>query len=159
VALFGHSTGAKPRFSPRRPAAHALVVRLNKRAIGFRAYIKKETKFKRKMSKNTIPKNVKNQVEEIVEKFNRRVIKNPASFYFTRYRGKYLYLSRSRYGSIDPICRLEYTGSMDGWKFAIYKYSANRYDPDEWMFPGAENIDGTVVGAMEAGLGAYPPNI
>ena len=111
------------------------------------------------MSKKTIPKNVKVQVDEIVAEFNRRVIKNPINFYFTRYRGNYLYLSRSRYGSTDPICRLEYTGSMDGWKFAIYRYSSSRYDPDEWMFPGAENIDGTVEGAMEAGLGAYPPNM
>jgi len=108
------------------------------------------------MAKNTIPENVKKQVEEIVDKFNRGAIKNPTDYYFTRYRGKYLYLSRSRYGSTDPICRLEYTGSMDGWKFAIYKYSSGRYDPDEWMFPGAEHIDGTVEGAMEAGLGAYP---
>ena len=99
---------------------------------------------------------VKKQVDEIVEKFNLRVIKNSNNFYVTRYRGKYLYLSRSKYGSIDPICRLEYIGSIENWNFAIYKYSSGRYDPDEWMFPGAGNIDGTVEGAMKAGLEAYP---
>ncbi len=33
----------------------------------------------------------------------------------------------------------------------------NRYDPDEWMFPGSGYLDGTVEGAMKAGLEAYPP--
>lgn len=45
---------------------------------------------------------------------------------------------------------------MDGWEFAIYKYSDNGYDPEEWGFPGAELLDGTVTGAMEAGMEAYP---
>ncbi len=30
------------------------------------------------------------------------------------------------------------------------------YDPDEWFFPGSESVDGTVAGAMKAGLAAYP---
>jgi hypothetical protein len=45
---------------------------------------------------------------------------------------------------------------MDSWEFAIYKYSDERYDPDEWMFPGAGHIDGTIEGAIKAGLEAYP---
>lgn len=49
-----------------------------------------------------------------------------------------------------------YTGAMDGWEFAIFKYSDERYDPDEWFIPGSEHIDGTVEGAMRAGLEAYP---
>jgi hypothetical protein len=31
-----------------------------------------------------------------------------------------------------------------------------RYDPDEWFFPGSEFVDGTLQGAMKAGLEAYP---
>jgi hypothetical protein len=42
------------------------------------------------------------------------------------------------------------------WEFAIFKWSTERYDPDEWFFPGAEYVDGTVEGAMMAGLHAYP---
>jgi hypothetical protein len=42
------------------------------------------------------------------------------------------------------------------WEFAIFKYSDERYDPDEWMFPGGEELDGTIEGAMRAGLKAYP---
>jgi hypothetical protein len=46
---------------------------------------------------------------------------------------------------------------MDDWEFAIYKYSSERYDPDEWFFPGVGLVDGTIEGAMKAGLEAYPP--
>ncbi len=42
------------------------------------------------------------------------------------------------------------------WEFSIFKWSSEQYDPDEWMFPGSEEIDGTVEGAMKAGLAAYP---
>ena len=42
------------------------------------------------------------------------------------------------------------------WEFAIYKYSSEGYDDDEFFFPGAGNVDGTVEGAMLAGLEAYP---
>jgi hypothetical protein len=45
---------------------------------------------------------------------------------------------------------------MDNWKFAIYKYSSGNYDPEEWLFPGYGFVDGTVEGAMNAGLEAYP---
>jgi hypothetical protein len=34
--------------------------------------------------------------------------------------------------------------------------SKNRYDPNEGFFPGVEYVDGTVEGAMKAGLEAYP---
>jgi hypothetical protein len=46
---------------------------------------------------------------------------------------------------------------MNHWDFAIYKYSDEAYDSDEWFFTGAEEVDGTIVGAMRAGLKAYPP--
>jgi hypothetical protein len=45
---------------------------------------------------------------------------------------------------------------MQHWEFAIYKYSDGRYDPEEWMFDGMEEVDGTIEGAMRAGLKAYP---
>ena len=50
---------------------------------------------------------------------------------------------------------MTYTGEMDAWKFAIYKYSDERY-ADHEMFPGMGEVDGTVEGAMRAGLEAYP---
>jgi len=59
-------------------------------------------------------------------------------------------------GRQHPIARLTYTGSTDGCEFAIYKYSDERYDADDWLFPGAGYVDGTLEGAMRAGLEAYP---
>ena len=108
------------------------------------------------MSSKSIPQEIKNQVEAIVHEFNQKSIKDPNHYYTPRYRGRYLYLDRVEYGRSGPVCRLTYTGDMANWEFAIFKYSDERYDPEEWFFPGSEHVDGTVVGAMKAGLAAYP---
>ena len=103
--------------------------------------------------KKSIPDDVRNEVEEIVERFNAT-----ADYpYVARFRGKFLYLGRKNYfGEVAPICRLTYTGDVQQWEFAIYKYSSDGYDPDEWMFPGMGHVDGTVEGALKAGQEAYP---
>jgi len=103
-----------------------------------------------------IPDAVKTDVEAIVQRFNTTAIRNPHCVYVPRYKGKFLYLDRQDYGRLSPICRLEYTGKMEDWSFAIYKYSDERYEAEEWFFPGAEHVDGTIEGAMKAGLEAYP---
>src|SRR5437773_8802421 len=110
----------------------------------------------RRSSTRGIPDAVKTDVEAIVQHFNPTVIRNPHCLYVPRYRGKFLYLDRRDYGRLSPICRLEYTGKMKDWSFAIYKYSDERYDEEEWFFPGAEHVNGTIEGAMKAGLEAYP---
>jgi len=51
---------------------------------------------------------------------------------------------------------MEYFREIDEWKFAIFKWSTKIYDPDECMFSGSEFVDGTVEGAMRAGMEAYP---
>jgi hypothetical protein len=107
-------------------------------------------------SRQTIPEQIRKQADEIVAAFNEKVIRDPNRFYATRYKGSYLYLDRHDYGILSHICRLRYTGRMDGWEFAIFKYSDERYDPDEWFFPGSGFVDGTIEGAMKAGLEAYP---
>ena len=132
--------------------------------------------------KKLIPDEIREQVIAIVNKFNEEndlpLKANPMQkilqlfggmpslpagdeqkigAYVPRFRGAYLYLDRVGYDKQpSQICRLKWTGAMDDWEFAIYKYSRNRYDPDEWMFPGSGEIDGTVVGSMRAGNGAYP---
>jgi hypothetical protein len=109
------------------------------------------------MTSKSIPKEIQDQVIEIITDFNRKQFGRPGCGYKARFRGKFLYLSRIDYDSRpSPICRLTYTGKMDGWEFAIYKYSNEAYDPDEWFFTGAEKVDGTITGAMESGLLAYP---
>jgi protein-S-isoprenylcysteine O-methyltransferase Ste14 len=108
------------------------------------------------MSKQRIPDGTKEQVKARVDRFNRNVIKDPEHFYIVSFRGNYLYLARGHLGVPSPVCRLQYKGHMDNWDFAIYKFSTEKYDPDEWMFPGAGLVDGTIEGAMKAGREAYP---
>ncbi len=60
------------------------------------------------------------------------------------------------FGSIGPICRLKYSDDFADWEFAIFKFSSDTYDPDEWMFPGYQYLNGTIEGALKAGLEAYP---
>lgn len=109
------------------------------------------------MTQRKIPTDVKKQADAIVARFNREVLHNdPDASYVTRYRGAYMYLGHERGGQFWPVCRLTYTGDMQDWEFAIYKYSDERYDPEEWFFPGSEELDGTIEGALRAGLKAYP---
>ncbi|MBC8182479.1 hypothetical protein H8E88_15375 [candidate division KSB1 bacterium] len=108
------------------------------------------------MKTKGIQKEIKEKVESIVSQFNEKTFKKNDCYYVARFNGKFLYLDRNDYGKIGPICRLTYNGKMNDWDFAIFKWSREIYDPDEWMFPGAKHIDGTVEGAMKAGLEAYP---
>ncbi len=115
-----------------------------------------------------IPLEIQAEVQKLVEEFNRKKFKKVVPLlskilggrdnfgYAARFKGKFLYLDRIERGKPSLICRLTWTGAMDKWDFAIYKYSDNRYDPEEWFFTGAEKVDGTITGAMEAGMAAYP---
>jgi len=107
--------------------------------------------------KKAIPDEVRAEVERIVDQFNRQYLEPPDLAYSVRFRGKYVYLDRSDWRKPSPICRLTYNGGMDNWDFAIYKYSKEHYDPDDWFFPGMEEVDGTIEGALRAGMEAYPP--
>ena len=106
--------------------------------------------------KGAIPPEVQQQAKETIERFNREELADSGIRYVPRFQGAFLYLDRYGAGAPGPICRLKYTGAMDQWEFAIYKYSSGTYDADEWMFPGEEYVDGTIEGAMNAGLAAYP---
>jgi hypothetical protein len=117
--------------------------------------------------KQTIPIEVQEEVLKLIDEFNRVELNDSTSLldaffpkkikrgFSARFKGKYLYLDRTdRYEPL-PICRLTWNGKMDNWDFAIYKYSCEKYDPEEWFFPGEEFVDGTVSGAMKAGMVAY----
>lgn len=103
----------------------------------------------------SIPEEVKLEAAKIVEAFNKQSSRSNC-FYSIRFQGKFLYIDRCDYGTMGPICRLRYTGEMDGWEFAVFKWSSEQYDPDESWFPGSEYVDGTIEGALKAGLEAYP---
>jgi len=108
------------------------------------------------MSRASIPEEIKQQVSAIVEQFNGNAMDPPNDYYAVRFKGRFAYLDRCQYGTVGPMCRLEYRGGMEKWGFAIYRYSRNFYDPDEFMFYGSEHVDGTVEGALKAVLRAYP---
>jgi hypothetical protein len=103
-----------------------------------------------------IPAEVKERAEEIVERFNRESLGGRGVRYVARFQGSFLYLDRHGAGAPGPICRLKYTGSPDKWDFAIFKYSSETYDSQEWFFPGSQFVDGTIEGALKAGMAAYP---
>ncbi|MBI5932753.1 MAG: hypothetical protein HY867_03510 [Chloroflexi bacterium] len=117
--------------------------------------------------KQAIPTEIQEEVQKLIDEFNRVDLKDSTSLldaffpkkikrgYSARFKGKYLYLDRTdRYEPL-PICRLTWNGNMDNWDFAIYKYSSEKYDSEEWFFPGEEEVDGAITGAMKAGMIAY----
>ncbi len=110
-----------------------------------------------KANRPAIPEDIRQQADKIVADFNSVVLSNPNCQYVTRYSGKFLYLDRQERGTVSHICRLKYAGKMNDWGFAIYKYSSERYDEEDWLIPGFEHINGTIEGALKAGLKAYPP--
>ena len=107
--------------------------------------------------KKGIPDDVKRCAEDVVARFNSEHFDDADVRYIARFKGPYLYLDRSDFGSSGRICRLKYNGDFADWEFAIFKFSSDTYDPDEWMFPGSDAVDGSIEGSMLAGLEAYPP--
>jgi len=117
--------------------------------------------------KQAIPIEIQEEVQKLIDEFNNSELKESTSLlsaffskkikrgYSARFRGKFLYLDRTDRNEPLPICRLTWNGKMDNWDFAIYKYSSDKYDSEEWFFPGEEEVDGTVTGAMNAGMVAY----
>ena len=79
-----------------------------------------------------IPAKVRHEADEIIDRFNRYVL-GGSVLYVTRFKGRYLYLDRMDvlFSKAKPIGRLEFVGELTNWRFAIYKYSSDRYDPEE----------------------------
>lgn len=110
------------------------------------------------MAKTIISKETKQEINKIIDDFNITNFDDYVDdlYYFAEYKGKFLYLNRREFGRTSPVARLTYTGDLKKWEFAIFKWSLEEYDPDEWFFPGQEFVDGTIEGAMKAGMKAYP---
>jgi hypothetical protein len=107
------------------------------------------------MSANAIPVEAREAALRIIARFNQKVLAASGCCYAPRFKGKYLYLDREDSGNVGPICRLEYIKRKRHWEFAIYKCSDNCYDPEECFFPGSDLVDGTIEGALKAGMEAY----
>ncbi len=114
---------------------------------------------RRTMRRGPIPDDVKQPAEAAIAAFNQKVIRDPDRYYVVRSRGQYLYLDRLAYGAQQRqqrIARLAYDATTGAWEFAIFKSSDERYDPEEGLFPGSDFLEGTLEGALQAGLEAYP---
>lgn len=111
------------------------------------------------MTKTKIPQDIQEKANKIIADFNQvQYAKNESIKYFSKYKGEFLYLNRQEGNYESPICRLRFTGDFEKWEFAIYKHTSNKYDSDEWFFPGSKYADGTIKGALKAGQEAYPPS-
>lgn len=110
------------------------------------------------MAKQTISKEIREAVIKIIDAYNHKTFQDDIEdlCYFPEFKGAFLYLKRKEFGVISPVARLTYTGNMKKWQFAIFKWSSEEYDPGEWFFPGSQHVDGTIEGAMDAGMEAYP---
>ena len=109
------------------------------------------------MKKKNIPEEVRKEIQKIINEYNEVAFKNTNIEYFPEYKKNFLYLKRKELtGSISPIARLTYTENINNWKFAIFKWSSESYDSEEWFFPGSEHINDTILGALKAGNEAYP---
>jgi hypothetical protein len=108
------------------------------------------------MGKKLIPDEIRENVSAIVEKFNQQELKDTDVRYIARFQGRFLYLDRIAYDKKEPVSRMEYFREINEWEFAIFKWSSEIYDPDECFFSGSEWVDGTIEGAMKAGMKAYP---
>jgi hypothetical protein len=103
-----------------------------------------------------LPEEIKAHVIEVIAIFNIRHFKDGKTAFYPEFKRNFVYLKRKEYDMLSPIARLTFTGKPDKWDFAIYKYSIDGYDPKEDMFPGIKHLNGTIEGALKAGLEAYP---
>ncbi len=103
-----------------------------------------------------IPSNVEVQLLDKVNEFNKNNLSKSVYNYTLMMRGRYIYLLFFLSdNSIEKVGRLTYDGNINEMDFAIYKYSSEKYDQDDFMFPGSNYLDGTIEGAMKAGISAY----
>lgn len=111
------------------------------------------------MANTKITIEVQEKVNSIIDDFNKMVFKNKPNFrHYAIYKNDFLFICRKEGEKDGAICRLRYKGKFTDWDFAIYKYSSEQFDKNEYMFPGAQHINGTIEGALNAGMEAYPPS-
>jgi len=111
------------------------------------------------MGNSKIPKEIKEIVDKIIDDFNAASFKKESGIkYYLISKGEFLYLNRKEKEQDGPISRLKFNGKIDNWGFAIFKWSSEKYDPDEFFFPGSQHLNGTIEGALKASNEAYPPS-
>jgi len=105
-----------------------------------------------------VPEQIKESIEKIVNEFNATKLKKFNCKFEIQYKGNFLYLLLDEgLPDLSPTLRLKYTGNLEKWEFAIFKWSSETYTTDYLFIPGSEYIDGSIAGALQAAIIAYPP--
>ena len=103
-----------------------------------------------------ITKELRTLLREEVIRLNDKLFNDQNDCYFeTRFAGKFLYLDFVQNMMSEQRCRLTYNGNMDDWLFDLFEWSSEKYNTEDDFFNGADEIDGTIEGAMKAGYLAY----
>jgi hypothetical protein len=103
-----------------------------------------------------ITKELKEELQNEVDRLNKKLSTGSKRVvYHCRFSGAYMYLDYQGHQRKEKRVRLKYNGKMDNWDFAIFRWSSETYDEDCFFFSGAEELDGTIEGAMKAGYLAY----
>ncbi len=86
-----------------------------------------------------------------IDKFNKEI----GTKFEVSIKGRFVYIFVLDDDVETKLGRLEYHGRPDNWSFAMFKYSSERYHPDELMYPGFFELDGTVEGGLKASVQLY----
>ncbi len=105
---------------------------------------------------SAMPVEVQREIETRVGAFNSKHLAKSYYKFHPKIQGKFIYLMYlTPNGELEHNGRLKYDGDLENMDFAIYKYSSEKYDSNEW-FPGIKYANGTIEGGMKACLEAYP---
>lgn len=102
----------------------------------------------------SIPQEIKNEAETAVKTFNTKRFSEGDTEYIANFDDEYMYLKIRRKDSFRPVARIRFTGDPQKWEFSVYDYSTDDYTHRK-SFPGAEFADGTIEGALKAGVKAF----
>jgi hypothetical protein len=102
-----------------------------------------------------IPREVRDAVLLRLEQEGQRYINSGDAVDFDGvFRGRFLYIAaRQRHAhgghvTVVPLCRLEYTGDLERWRFQIFRFSSCAYDEDQdFPFSGGSPEDCLAVAA------------
>jgi len=108
-----------------------------------------------KTKRKSIPHRLQIEIDRIRTAFNLRVLREEELRYVAQFRSGYLYLLYDTPDGVEPFCRLEFTGDMNRWDFSVYRSTSKRFHPPAQSFAGNAFLDGTVEGALKAGVVAY----
>ena len=105
-----------------------------------------------------VPIRVQSEIMDRVQKFNRKYLSEEKSQYYSDARGKFIYFRRTiNNGYFEGVFRLTYVEGLKNMPFALYRRDTGKYDANAHGFFGEEFVNGTIEGALTAGIMVYPP--